>query len=100
VFPRPQLWQKPSRLDFLLIIDSMSATTDDMMQTGIFEDLQRKIDEDTAVKDVCLSQEFCTVEIARSRQYDRLYGILSRRSRSKVLTDLQRRIQSAASADS
>jgi len=54
VFPRPQLWQKPSRLDFLQIIDSMSATTDDMMRTGIFEDLQRKIDEDTAVKDVSL----------------------------------------------
>ncbi|KAI7531898.1 Translin [Hortaea werneckii] len=29
----------------------MAANTDKMIQTGIFEDLQRKIDEDTAVKD-------------------------------------------------
>jgi len=30
----------------------MAANGDAMIQTGIFEDLQRKIDEDTAVKDV------------------------------------------------
>lgn len=31
----------------------MAANPDKMIQSGIFEDLQRKIDEDTAVKDVC-----------------------------------------------
>lgn len=30
----------------------MAANGDGMVQTGIFEDLQRKIDEDTAIKDV------------------------------------------------
>ncbi|KAI7099115.1 hypothetical protein KC343_g20377, partial [Hortaea werneckii] len=29
----------------------MAANPDKMIQSGIFEDLQRKIDEDTAVKD-------------------------------------------------
>lgn len=32
--------------------DTMATTNDAMIQTGIFEDLQKKIDEDTAVKDV------------------------------------------------
>ena len=30
----------------------MASNGNTMMQTGIFEDLQRKIDDDTAVKDV------------------------------------------------
>ena len=36
----------------LAIVDTMAANPDKMIQSGIFEDLQRKIDEDTAVKDV------------------------------------------------
>lgn len=30
----------------------MTSNTDGMIQSGIFEDLQKKIDEDTQIKDV------------------------------------------------
>ena len=34
-------------------IATMAGRADGMLQSGIFEDLQRKIDEDTQIKDVC-----------------------------------------------
>jgi len=56
-----------------------------MMQTGIFEDLQHKIDEDTAVKDVGRSPENRLVFIT-SHCVHRLCGTSSSRSKSKVPT--------------
>lgn len=32
-----------------------SQTNEGPVQAGIFEDLQRKIDEDSAIKDVCIA---------------------------------------------
>jgi hypothetical protein len=37
------------------ISSRMASNGDNMAQTDIFEDLQRKIDEDTAIKDACYS---------------------------------------------
>lgn len=39
-------------MKFHNIFRDTAATMEGMIQSGIFEDLQRKIDEDTAIKDV------------------------------------------------
>ncbi|TKA22559.1 hypothetical protein B0A50_08129 [Salinomyces thailandicus] len=67
----------------------MAANGDAMIQTGIFEDLQRKIDEDTAVKDALR-------DIVQSlEKQDRTTQSILSRSHSTATQDLQSVVKAA-----